>query len=248
MAKKHSSDTGTILHVTRRQYRELAEITKSFGMALNLSTETRMGCWGRYSPWALLICKDASDPNTEWEERALITLASSINAGKFRVAGANRPEIDWGVLTDDEIYPFIVWHEIGHRVDNFCTMAMMTASESPTVRDDCYRRSSFVNELLADRYAWNRVRPGEPIPLSENGKRLQEKTEESLEFLDKNAQRTSFATIRPMAHGQYCDVPEYMLATPKRAGFIGPRVDKGILDKTYAYHQQRVEDGRQLPF
>lgn len=247
MTKKYSSLTGATLRLTRQQYRELAEITKSFGMGLNLSTETRMGCWGQYSPWALLICKDASNPDTKWEERALITLANSINTEKLRAAGLRRPEVNWAALTDEEIYPFVVWHEIGHRMDNFDVIGMMIKGIEPSIRDRCHRRIGFINEVLADRYAWNKIRPNTPIPLTDNGKRLQEDIEDAFALLNENVPRTSL-TIRPMAHGQYLDVPEYMLATPQRAAFIGPKVDKRILNKTYSYHRKRLDDGRQLPF
>ncbi|MCY1536740.1 hypothetical protein D9M68_722100 [compost metagenome] len=59
--------TDTTLRITRTQYREFAEATKSVGMALNLSSFKRMeGCWGSYSPWALLVCRDARADEPEW--------------------------------------------------------------------------------------------------------------------------------------------------------------------------------------
>ena len=62
------------IHITREQYRSFAEITKKHaGMALNLSTFARMGCWGSYSPWGLLTHIDATDPETKCEEVALLT-------------------------------------------------------------------------------------------------------------------------------------------------------------------------------
>lgn len=160
MAKKHSNDfCNATLHITRQQYRAFAEITKSFGMGLNLSTVKSMGCWGEYSPWALLVCKDASEPDTKWSERALITLANSINTGKFRAAGAQRPELNWAALKNDEIHPFVVWHEIGHRMDNFDSWGIIVINDLK-VRNKCHRQIRLVNEVLADRYAWERIRPG----------------------------------------------------------------------------------------
>lgn len=102
-----------ILHITRKQYRGFAEITKSVaGMALNLSSFSRMGnAWGIYSSWALLTCIDATQDKPKFDEISFITIAKSININKFRTT--KRPELDWRKLEDHEIYPFVLWHEIG---------------------------------------------------------------------------------------------------------------------------------------
>ena len=205
MAEKNFK-TDCTLTLGRAAYRTFADQTKAVGLALNISTYKSMGqCWGGYSPWALLVCKDASDPNTKFEERALITLSSSINTRKLRAAGPSRPELDWSALDDDEIYPFVVQHEIGHRLDNFDTWGVMTI-EDIQIRDECHRRARFVNEVLADRYAWNQIRPGEPVPLSANGKMMQEKTAASLAFMHKHAPMMR-PSKRPLQAGSYLDVP-----------------------------------------
>ena len=236
--------TDCTLTLTRSAYRIFADQTKAVGLALNISSCKRMaGCWGGYSPWALLVCKDVTDPDTEYEERSLVTLSRAINTAKLRVAGRSRPELDWSALNDDEIYPFVVQHEIGHWLDNFDQWGIM-AIKDIEVRDECHRRARFVNEVLADRHAWNQIRPGEPIPLSSKGQTMQEKTAETLTFMHKHA-----PMMRPSKHplkaGRYFDVPQYMLATPQRAAFLGPRVSKPLLQKTVSYHLDRIEKGRQ---
>jgi hypothetical protein len=231
------SRTDTTLQLTRRQYSEFAEITKAVGRALNVSTYKEMGCWGRYSPWALLICNDVTDPETRWDERALITISRSINAGEFRAAGPSRPELNWAELEDDEIYPFVVWHEVGHRMDNFDLFKMMMMQEA-VVRDQCHRRACLLNEVLADRYAWERVRPGEPIPLSNGGKRMQEKTAEAMEFVSAHVPRINASRVRPLQSGRYRDVPADMLINPGRKAFVGQKVHTKVVERIAAcYHR-----------
>lgn len=235
------------IHITRQQYRSLSDATKSAaGVALNLSTFARMGnCWGIYSPWALLVCKDATDPESEWCEISQITLARSVNTAKLHSAGPGRPELDWSKLEDHEIFPFIVWHEIGHRMDNFDALAVMALPDI-SVRNECFRRMKLVNEVLADRYAWEHIRPGEPIPISAYGQTVREKLLGSLEYLNTHAPRTA-RKPRFLELGQYKNVPDDMLATKSRASFIGPDVSRSLLQQNIKRHSIFVEkNGRTM--
>lgn len=236
------AERGSVLRLTRKQYRAFAETSKAFGLGLNLSSYEHLGCWGQYSPFALLICNDAANADTTWSERALISLASSINADALRAAGPGRPELDWSVLEDDEIYPFVLWHEIGHSMSNFCRWDVMMLKESD-VRARCERHIGFVNEVLADRYAWSRIRPGEPIPKTESGQRLEEKIAEAIDYIGTHVRTMGDFPVRPLQPGQYRDVPEYMLATPQRAAFLGPAVDPVVLDERVKNHKERLAQG-----
>lgn len=227
---------GKQLRVSRREYRSLAEVTKQHGLGLTLSTFDKMRCWGFYSGWAELVCMDAAAEDPGWDERGVVTLAATIDTEALRSAGAGRPELDWGQLEDHEIIPFIVWHEIGHCMDNFSGWDIITLQDID-IRDECRRRSRFINEVLADRYAWQHVRPGEPIPLSEYGKRQQERTAEGIAYLSEHVPpRTNCRKPRPLRPGQYCDVPDEMLATPERAAFIGPRVNRRLIEQAQQRH------------
>lgn len=234
-----------ILHITRKQYRGFAEITKSVaGMALNLSSFSRMGnAWGIYSPWALLTCIDATQDKPKFDEISFITIAKSININKFRVT--KRPELDWSKLEDNEIYPFVIWHEIGHRLDNFEHFEVMRLSDLQ-LRDECHRKIVFANEVLADRYAWERIRPGEPIPLSDHSQAMQEKVSEALDLLNMHIPRKTRNT-RKLKSGNYKYVPDYMLATPERAAFVGKHVSKSLLHDRVAFYKDHQEKyGRPL--
>lgn len=234
-----------VLHLSRSQYREFADISNSFGMALNLSTYTSLEGWGTYSPWALLTYKDVREEDPKGEEHALITLATTVSTARYRAAGRNRPELNWAALEDHEIYPFIFWHEIGHRVDNFSMIEIMIIKDLD-VRDECHRRSRCINEVLADRFAWAKIRPGEPVPLNPNSLAIREEMLKAMAYMERHAIKQPTCKY-PLSSDQYCDVPDYMLATPERAAFVGPEVNKKLLQSRVEYHRNYFEsNGRSL--
>lgn len=117
-----------VVNITRGQYRTFAEIAKANSCVLSLSTVEEMKCFGEFSFMAIGVVRDAADGHSGLIEKAPITLARSIDADQFR--SASRPEIDWGQLEDHEIFPFLFWHEIGHRVDNFDAFSVRLRSIS----------------------------------------------------------------------------------------------------------------------
>lgn len=230
------------LRVTHAQYRDFAEKTKAVGLGLTLSTPERLGCWGEYSPWALPMHDDVTKAEYRMGEHSLITLSFTIESEAFRVASKGRPEVDWSVLHDEEIYPFLMQHEIGHRVDNFCSCDV-TLLNDLKARDQCHGMVSYANEVMADRYAWNQIRPGEPLPLTERGRRDQEQIGAAIALLDRHVKRMNVHTCRPLPRGQYRSVPDYMIATAERAEFVGPLVNKALLAQASEYHRQRLANG-----
>ncbi|MBI6947101.1 hypothetical protein [Pseudomonas koreensis] len=233
--------TDTILRITRRQYRQLAELAKQNGVGLTLDTFTNLGgIWGEYSCWAQPIVRDASIDRRLCDERIAIKLATSVNAGAFR--GAHRPELDWSELEDGEIYPFLVNHEVGHHVDNFTHWDIILMTDL-VARDQCHKILNRVNEMLADRYAWEQVRPGEPLPLSETGKRLQKVMAADLELLNKHMPRTRRAP-KALPSGQYAYVPASMLKSEELAAFVGPHVSPALIEHTRNRRHVHRRDSR----
>ncbi len=209
------------INLTRGQYRSFAEVAKACGCVLTLGTIEEMKCFGEFSFMAIGVVRDATDSRSGLTEHAAITLARSIDADYFR--SASRPELDWGKLEDHEIFPFLFWHEIGHRVDNFDAFSVATLKD-PEARAACIRNVGTANEVLADRYAWNKIRPGEPIPLGDTGKRLQDGIAAGLETLRKHAVHTSTFTRQPLPAGQYRSVPVEMLREPWKTRYVGSKV------------------------
>ncbi|WP_238935085.1 hypothetical protein [Pseudomonas typographi] len=197
-----------------------------------------------FNPFGLAVHEDASVDTPHLQERIVIQLAASVDAGRLRAV--QRPEIDWSQLRDDEIYPFIVQHEIGHKVDNHFGFDLW-AIKDPEVHDKCYRVLSFVNEILADRFAWNQIRPGEPVPLCENGKRLQEEAAESMALLDLHIPRTRRAP-RALPAGQYAWVPKSMLMTNAHLAYVGPGVAAGLVERARTRRRVYRRDTRSRAF
>lgn len=219
--------TDTTLRLTRTQYRTFAEQVKQAGCVLSLSTFRALGsCWGIFDPRAKLVCLDVSSDEPGFTEVCGIQLSTSVDAGRLR--GNQRPEIDWSALEDHEIYPFIVAHEIGHRVDNFCYWDTARIDDQK-VRNRCESVIRSINEVLADRYAWSQIRPGEPVPFCELGKSLQEEVAADIALMDKHMPRVR-RQPRALPVGRYLHIPEKMLMSDVHVSFIGTGVSASAIE------------------
>ncbi|CUJ80941.1 hypothetical protein [Achromobacter sp. 2789STDY5608628] len=217
------------LTLSHEQYRGFAELCKAeAGQALEVSsTDAMNGDWAQagFMAWEVIADVRASQAAFALEV-SRIELADSIIVGDFRRAGRSRPETNWDALTDDEIYPFIVWHEIGHRRDNFNMLdVMMARSNFP---DEVVKRIRWVNEVLADRFAWAQIRPGEMLAKTEGGKRDAQLIEDTIALMAQHCQRAKFKP-RPIPGGQYAHVSPRMLESPRLAAFVGPDVHPELL-------------------
>jgi hypothetical protein len=220
--------TDITLRLTRSQYRAFAEQVKQAGCAMSLSTFNAMGSsWGIFDPRAHLVCLDVSAEDLKFTECCSIQLSTSVDASRLR--RVQRPEIDWSVLEDHEIYPFIVAHEIGHRVDNFCYWDANRVEDDLT-RTRCVGVIRSINEVLADRYAWNQIRPGEPVPLCELGKSLQEEVAGDIALMDKHMPRVR-RQPRALPMGRYLHIPEVMLMNDAHVSFIGTGVSPTAIER-----------------
>lgn len=237
--------TDATLRLTRTQYRHFAELAKQASCCLSLSTFTEMnGAWGMFNPLAQLTCANASSSDTGWDECCGIQLATSVDLARLR--SAVRPELDWGALEDHEVYPFITAHEIGHRVDNF-NIFDAWGIEEIEVQQKCEGVMRMVNEVLADRYAWQQIRPGEPLPLSETGRRGQRFVADSLALLDRNLNRRRRPS-RALPAGQYTYVPQSMLVSDSMVAYVGPRVSPALVERVREKRRIYRRDTRSRAF
>jgi hypothetical protein len=237
--------TDTTLRLGRVQYRQLAELAKQAGCCLGLSTVDQLGGnWGMFNPFGLAVHENAAVDSKYLKEEIVIQLATSVNVGQMR--SVQRPEIDWSQLNDDEIYPFIVQHEIGHKLDNHFVFDLWDIKDKE-VHGKCHRVIAFVNEILADRFAWNRIRPGEPVPLCENGKRLQEEAAEAMALLDLYIPRTRRAP-RALPAGQYSFVPQSMLMNDSLTAYVGPQVAPQLIERARTRRRVHRRDTRSRAF
>jgi hypothetical protein len=224
------------LHLGPEQYRDFFETAKTAGLGLFVSSFEVLRAWATYSPLALPVHVDVTEPNTRRDECMQIGLAASIELAQFYAAGKDRPELDWRALHPDEVYPFLVYHELGHRLDNFDAWEVVLI-EDDGVRTTCKRVTGYVNEVLADRYAWSQLRPGEPVPLTDYGKRNEERLSKAMQLLEVQGKRTRDYAVRSLPAGQYRYVSDWMLATIELASFVGLKVDTQLLAERTRHHQ-----------
>ncbi|MFJ3483541.1 hypothetical protein ACIPL1_09165 [Pseudomonas sp. NPDC090202] len=228
--------TDTTLRLGRVQYRQLAELTKQSGCCLAIGTHEELrGAWGIFNPFVQAVHADACVDTPFLQEKGVIQIARSVDAGRLR--SVQRPEIDWSQLEDDEIYEFIVQHELGHYRSNHCIFKIFEIHDRD-IHTACHRVIRAVNEVLADRFAWNAIRPSEPVPLCETGKRLQEQMVEALALLDKHAPRSRI-TPHVLPAGQYLYVPRSMLLTDWRLAYVGPLVSPELVERGRSYERAR---------
>lgn len=218
-----SDRSSPVLRLTPRLYRRLHALAKrEAGAALNVQSFKQLQAFGHFSCMAQCVIKNAAAPCDvrQSDEAACITLASRINVAKLRAT--TRPEIDWGAIPADRLYEFIFWHEVGHRVDNLDPLDFMT-SEYRHRPDFARWRFYFtrVNEVLADRYAWNKLFPGQPLPIARrhSAEHLQE-IADHIEQFSECFQRGRHKP-RPLPEGQAEYIPRLMLESPSLARLTG---------------------------
>jgi hypothetical protein len=88
-----------------------------------------------------------------------IHLSRLIDVDRFQ--SAFTPEMNFGGIPRDQIYRFVVYHEIGHALLDPKVKNMWTANG---VDEDKTRLLKLARELRADRYAWKSLFPSQPLP------------------------------------------------------------------------------------
>lgn len=217
------------IRLEHEQFREFAELCKrEAGQVLELSTFEKMGsAWGSAGFMAWETIKDAREKTWAYTPPiARIKLAESVTVAEFRRAGRTRPELDWSVLAENEIYPFLLWHEIGHCRNNFSLLDASIRGDG--IPDDVWNMIHPMSEVLADRSAWSMLRPGEPMPLTASGKSISPTIDLALEYVGRFFQRGKYP-VRPLELGQYTNVSPTMLESKHLAAFVGPDVHPELL-------------------
>jgi len=209
----------SVLLLSHSQYRELAEVAKrEAGSILSVHKFRDKGCWGLMSWMVAGAVIDTTNPASKRIEASWISLADRINLNAFHAA--YRPEIDWSAVPASRVYEFLLWHEIGHQLENFFVFDLLKAQD-PSIPG----KVQMINEVLADRFAWRQLFPDQPLPLRRTlSVRDQSLISTDLEYLNsiaplKRSQR------RSLPAGQYNAVPLCMLESPKLRAYVGPNAN-----------------------
>lgn len=214
MAMKH-----TTLRITKTQYRKLAKIAKDNGCLLEIKPFSEIRSFGALHPMLADAIEDSRNPSSYRDEQPLITIAESFCIKQMQ--NTNRPEINWAAIPTDKAIDFVLWHEIGHHLWNFCQFDIFL--KKLTVDKNMLYRVRKCNEILADRFAWGKLFPDKKLPIKE-GLNTQQQKEIEKDFLElTQVLELKLKKITPLPNGQYLSVPLSMLKTEHLRKFIGPQ-------------------------
>lgn len=170
--EKHNQRQRVLL--TPKLYRQLDLVARKFGTAIQVEP-LKGGTWGKVEPLAQGLYEDLRDPSKGMLEQSLISVTNRINVNHFWLA--KRPELDLSGIPRERIFEWVVYHEIGHLLHNYSVMDVYLNS-ADDICSDLRRwmwRASVVNEVLADRFAWETMFPGRQLPKSAFGVEFSEK-------------------------------------------------------------------------
>jgi len=162
--------TMAIIKLTPELFRELDILARrEAGKPLKVVDWREMeGAFARQSIWAAPLYLDINEPYLT--ERGVIEIANQIDTDKFY--STKRPELDWRAIPKEQIYRFLVLHEIGHircgidLVDLFKFFPLLGRN-----------MAIMASELLADRYAWTNLFPDKDLPIRKGTKTLRKRIE-----------------------------------------------------------------------
>lgn len=220
-----------VLRLTTRQYRRFHALAKrEAGAALNVQCFKSLGAWGQFTFMASGVVRNAAAPRDvqQNDEVPCITLASQVNVSKLKAT--SRPEMDWSAIPEPLIYEFIFWHEVGHRLDNFDPFDLMVSKyRGRPDFAEWQRRFARANEVLADRYAWNRLFPGRPLPVApRHSAAYLREVNEDIEQLSRDFQKGRYK-VRPLPEGVGEYIPMGMLRSPSRVRLAGLPVQSALV-------------------
>lgn len=228
------------LRLTRSQFRRFAEIAKSRGYILEVHEPwEKPGVWGECGYMAMTAINDVTDPHSRGSEHGYISLATRINAREM--SATSRPEIDLSAVPLHLAYEFVLWHEIGHKEWNFSLLDFIFARPGEEKYDRYYAKMRRINEVLADRYAWERLFPGKPMPVRKDLTFVdRRRIELDIEELEEGLGPLTLKERKPLPAGQYKVISTKMLATPKMAAWAGP---KALVQAPHWYMRRHPDQG-----
>lgn len=205
-----------VLYLSRTQYREFSALAKQIGgCVLDVKTFSEMRGWGAYNPLALGVWENAASSQSVLHEHATISIANRINLRQFRAS--KRPEIDWFAIPNELVFKFVFWHEMGHRLYNFCPFNAIVRAGS-----NIYPKVRLANEVLADRYAWKSLFSEKALPVrSDVDDRRTKQIDAVIDDLFHTVGIREFSP-QSLPAGQYKHVPISMLKTKSLAAYVGP--------------------------
>lgn len=169
---KQGDDMKDLLILTPALFRYLDVIARKHGgCVIEVKTPEQMkGSFVRWSMWAADVYKDHT--MTSGDEVSAIQLVNTLTVKDFR--SMSRPEIDYSSIPPELIFPYLLWLGLGFRSRHYDDFHMQIMPDiDRAIVDRVVREMRFLNQILADRFAWKHMFGDGPPPLSKQGKALQ---------------------------------------------------------------------------
>lgn len=127
-----------------------------------VDVEKMRGCFARTSEMAGDVVIDTAVNEADWTftNEGIIQIANRIDCAEFW--SCPRPEMNYSCVPQTQICEFLVLHEIAHKRCDFFGFDVIRAFHPSD--PDSMRLPFTANEVRADRYAWNAISDGAPLP------------------------------------------------------------------------------------
>ena len=151
--------------LTPEHFRELDYVSRTIGGAVLVVKphEEMEGAYARQSVLAGSVYRDSRiRTGVCMEECGTIQIANRIKINKDAMRSF---EVVWKDIPLEELYWWVIHHEIGHRLGNFSWWDLIEAcrENDRAFTTEVNREMAFLNEILADRWAWEKLHPEMPL-------------------------------------------------------------------------------------
>jgi hypothetical protein len=163
-----SSKTKDLVYLTPDLLSELASIARTKGgCVLEVKDARNMTNIGQYeSSFAYILFEGDIGFGGHTVRRNTISLINVIDVEALRTL--HRPEMSYESIPRDQIYRFIIYHEIGHALLNpIWPKSKIIRNIDGTVNQDETEIVQWAGEMRADRFAWKSLFPLQPFPRRE---------------------------------------------------------------------------------
>lgn len=170
--KQQPTQQQEVVFLTPEQFHELDTLARTeVGYPISLQRHEEITSFAHASGWAVGQFDLTGDEPVLIREAGCIDLANQIDLEKFRAC--KRPEMDWSDMKKEDVYRFIILHEIAHvrRGDPMFWLDIQLRDDflfyDPRGRRRValkYKGVIGALEADADRAAWAALYPGKPMP------------------------------------------------------------------------------------
>lgn len=214
---------GKKIILTEDEFHRLDKIARKNGNVIEVKRYEDIEVWGRAPMLVGGVYKDSRiiEGESICAEVGEIELANYIDIDELRAS--HRPEIDWSKIPYNKIYEYVVWHELGHKHENFDIWDLtgygkfdkntkkwvhVCPFKRPASEHDYFRKLIYIlNEILADRYAWRHI-SAKPLPRAKHPNKHFKQIEKWFkECKDAGLEYIRSSKTKPITNRKYKYIP-----------------------------------------